>query len=235
MTVDIATELTQAVSTRRLQTVYFAPLEPICSEDLYLAVHEGLVLRYRDRVELEPYSRASARPYFGRFPAAHFQRWTTVSVVDVSVTVSGKGRVQVFASDSQDLERIVASEEFESSEDVDLSFSVAIDKFLDGGYIWVDAESYDGTVTMKPVRYSTESEAPRSSASVVICTFNRASDCLATLEALTTVAGRDTQIRDVFVVDQGTDLVENQAGFPAAAAALGDALHYLRQPNLGGA
>ncbi|WP_210480570.1 glycosyltransferase [Naasia sp. SYSU D00948] len=235
MTVDVASEVTGAVTTRRLQTAYFAPLAAVCSEDLYLAVDAGLALRRRERVELEPYTRVSSRTYFGRFPAAHYQRWTTVSSVDVEVTVSGKGRVQVFASDSQDLERLVASAEFDSSEDVDLSFPVAIDKFLDGGFLWVETESYDASAAMWPIRYSTSSKVSETVASVVVCTFNRAPECLATLEALTTVAGAPGQIRDVFVVDQGTDLVENQPGFPAVTQKLGSALHYVRQPNLGGA
>src|SRR4029453_9504582 len=98
MTLDIATDLTEAVSTRRLQTAYFAPLTAICSEDLYLTIDNGLALRRRDPVEREPHARVSLRPSFGRFPAAHYQRWTTVTSIEVAVTVSGKGRVQVFAS-----------------------------------------------------------------------------------------------------------------------------------------
>jgi galactofuranosylgalactofuranosylrhamnosyl-N-acetylglucosaminyl-diphospho-decaprenol beta-1,5/1,6-galactofuranosyltransferase len=232
---SIASEVTGAVTTRRLQTAYFAPLTPVCSEDLYLAVDAGLALRRRERVELEPYSRVSSRTYFGRFPAAHYQRWTNVSSVDVEVTVSGRGRVQVFASDGQDLERIAGSAEFDSDDDVDLTFTVVLDKFLDGGYLWVEMESYDASAAMWPVRYSTSSRVSETVASVVVCTFNRAADCVATIEALTTVAGAAGQIRDVYVVDQGNDLVEDQPGFPAVADKLGEALHYIRQPNLGGA
>src|SRR3712207_5253588 len=164
---SIASEVTGAVTTRRLQTAYFTPLTPVCSEDLYLAVDAGLALRRRERVELEPYSRVSSRTYFGRFPAAHYQRWTHVASVDVEVTVSGKGRVQVFASDGADLERIAGSAEFDSPDDVDLSFTVALDKFLDGGYLWVEMESYDASAAMWPIRYSTSSRIAETVASVV--------------------------------------------------------------------
>lgn len=219
-----------------LQTAYFAPFSTLCSEDLYAFVEEGIARRRRDAVELEPFSRVSLRTYFGRFPAAYFQRWTSVARIIVEATVSGTGRLQVFASDMEDRERLMASSEFETRCETPLRFEVAIDKFLDGGFVWVDVESYGDSVVMRPVRYTVaETQRKPSTASVVVCTFNRAPECLATIEALATVAGAGTRLRDVFVVDQGSDAVEDQPGFAAVAERLGSALHYIRQPNLGGA
>ena len=43
------------------------------------------------------------------------------------------------------------------------------------------------------------------------------------------------ELSAVYVVDQGADTVDSRDGFAAVRDALGSALRYLRQPNLGGA
>src|SRR5699024_2195480 len=70
---------------------------------------------------------------------------------------------------------------------------------------------------------------------IAICTFNRADDCANTVAALTSDREVLAAIDAVYVTDQGTDLVESREAFRSAAAVLGDRLHYVRQPTLGGA
>jgi galactofuranosylgalactofuranosylrhamnosyl-N-acetylglucosaminyl-diphospho-decaprenol beta-1,5/1,6-galactofuranosyltransferase len=70
---------------------------------------------------------------------------------------------------------------------------------------------------------------------VAICTFNRADDCAATVDSLASDPLVADLIDDLYVTDQGTDLVETRDPFRHAAEEFGDRLHYLRQPNLGGA
>ena len=69
---------------------------------------------------------------------------------------------------------------------------------------------------------------------IVICTFNRADDCLNTLRALSEDEVAMGVVTDVVVVDQGTDLVTSRPGFDKVAAALGARLQYVEQRNLGG-
>jgi galactofuranosylgalactofuranosylrhamnosyl-N-acetylglucosaminyl-diphospho-decaprenol beta-1,5/1,6-galactofuranosyltransferase len=70
---------------------------------------------------------------------------------------------------------------------------------------------------------------------VVICTYNRADDCLATLQTLVADPEVADELSAVYVIDQGTDAVESRAAFPALRDALGTSLRYIRQPNFGGA
>ena len=72
-------------------------------------------------------------------------------------------------------------------------------------------------------------------AAVAICTFNRADDCAATVDSLASDPLVADLVDDLYVTDQGTDLVETREAFAHAADEFGDRLHYLRQPNLGGA
>ena len=65
-------------------------------------------------------------------------------------------------------------------------------------------------------------------------TFNRPADCVATLTAI----GEDplvlAAVTAVILPDQGTKKVRDEPGFETAAAALGDRLRIIDQPNLGG-
>jgi galactofuranosylgalactofuranosylrhamnosyl-N-acetylglucosaminyl-diphospho-decaprenol beta-1,5/1,6-galactofuranosyltransferase len=70
---------------------------------------------------------------------------------------------------------------------------------------------------------------------VTICTMNRADDCLANLQALAGDLSSLDTLDAIYVADQGTDRVDSRAGFAQVAKDLGDKLHYIVQPNLGGA
>jgi galactofuranosylgalactofuranosylrhamnosyl-N-acetylglucosaminyl-diphospho-decaprenol beta-1,5/1,6-galactofuranosyltransferase len=70
---------------------------------------------------------------------------------------------------------------------------------------------------------------------VVICTYNRADDCLHTLKTLSLDDTVLSMVDAVYVVDQGNDTVDSRPGFADIQRAFGSKIHYLRQPNLGGA
>jgi len=228
--------MTEPTHERCLQRVLFHPVGEIASPELYVRVPSGRVLQLeRDSIEIGPYTVASTRTYFGRFPAAYYQRWTELRSVLVRGTASGRGRLRVYASDDVDRERIVGVFDVDATTPVEVVIEVEVDRFLDGGFLWVDLESGHTPLRVRDLRFeATDSVAPKP-VSVVICTFNRARDCLETIRSL----GRDPSVvkivSDVIVVDQGTDKVKDRPGFESAASALGGRLHYIEQRNLGGA
>ena len=65
--------------------------------------------------------------------------------------------------------------------------------------------------------------------------MNRADDCLKNLQALAADVSSLETLDAIYVADQGTDLVESRDGFEQVAKDLADKLHYIKQPNLGGA
>lgn len=220
----------------RVQRILFQPTDEIASQDLYVRVRKGRLINIsRDSLTISPYSTASTRTYFGRFPAAYYQRWTEVREVIVRAEVTGHGRIRVFGSDDVDRERILGGAEVDSNSQESVEIVVQIDRFLDGGFIWVDVEAKDGPLTVTNLAFETGTPVPPKRVSVVICTFNRAADCLNTLKTLTDDSAALEMLARVIVVDQGTDLVRTREGFKSVGEELGDRLHYVEQKNLGGA
>ncbi|GAB2980773.1 glycosyltransferase [Amycolatopsis acidiphila] len=214
----------------------FAGPSPVVSKDLYAEVAEGVVTRKRERISLEGSARVSGNTYFGRFPASYWQRWTTVREVRAELVVTGSGFVAVRASDYEGEPRTVAAQEVEGAKGTALSFDLKLDKFLDGGALWLDLETEAGQqLSVERVRWTVEPPETIRPTAVTICTMNRADDCLANLRALAgDISSLDT-LDAIYVTDQGTDRVDSRDGFAQVAGDLGDKLHYIVQPNLGGA
>lgn len=220
----------------RVQRVLFQPTNDIASQDLYAKVRRGRLLNIsRTSVTIARYSTVSTRTYFGRFPAAYYQRWTGVRHVNVRAVVAGRGRLRVFASDDIDRERSVGGIDVDTNEPIEIELPVAVDRFLDGGFVWVDMESKDAPLTISDLRFEASDVVSPKRLTIVICTFNRAADCLSTLLTLCGDPEALELVDRVIVVDQGTDLVKDQSRFEDVEATLEARLTYIRQPNLGGA
>lgn len=213
----------------------FAGLHATAPLELYARVVRGAADQSRERLVLAPGTRVTTETYFGRFPASYYQRWTTADRVDATLTVDGPARVTLRASDARGGARSLESIVTATGGPRQLRLSAGLDRFLDGGSLWVDVESLTGEVTVDGLEWSTPGHvgSGRPSA-VVICTYNRAADCLETMRALSLDAVADL-LSHVYVVDQGTDRVSDLPGYQEVAQALGRTLRYITQPNLGGA
>ncbi|WP_439378891.1 glycosyltransferase [Amycolatopsis lexingtonensis] len=214
----------------------YAGPAPIVSKDLYAEVHTGSAVRDRDAVRLAPATKVSGNTYFGRFPASYWQRWTTVSEVSVEAVVTGTGLLSMGASDVEGEPRVVAAEQVADAKQLKVSLTGKLDKFYDGGALWLDLETEGGqTLRVEQVRWTVEAPEKIRPTAVTICTMNRADDCLKNLQALAADVSSLETLDAIYVADQGTDLVESREGFEQVAKDLADKLHYIKQPNLGGA
>lgn len=209
--------------------------DPVCPDDLYAQVLFGSAVRERQRLVVHPGSEVSLDTYFGRFPASYWQRWTVVNSVDIEVTASGSGRISVVASDIDGETRTVAARDVTDLRGEKVTLTAELDKFVDGGFLWVQFATGDDDLVVERLRWTVTPPHRLRPTAVVICTYNRADDCVKTLQAL----GGDPEPLDVldaiYVVDQGSDTVESRPQFADIEKALGGRLRYLRQPNLGGA
>ncbi|GHG05762.1 MULTISPECIES: glycosyltransferase [Amycolatopsis] len=214
----------------------YAGPAPIVSKDLYAELEWGAAVRERASITLDPATKVSGNTYFGRFPASYWQRWTNVSEVSVEAVVTGTGLLSMGASDVEGEPRVVAAEQIKDAKQAKVSLTGKLDKFYDGGALWLDLETEGGqTLRVEQVRWTVEAPEKIRPTAVTICTMNRADDCLKNLQALAAdVSSLDT-LDAIYVADQGTDLVESRDGFEQVAKDLGDKLHYIKQPNLGGA
>ncbi|AXB48858.1 glycosyltransferase [Amycolatopsis albispora] len=214
----------------------FAGPSEVVSKDLYAEVTLGVAARRRTGVTLEPSAKVSGNTYFGRFPASYWQRWTTVDKVRVEATVTGDGLLTIGASDFEGEHRTVTAREITGANATQVSLEAKIDKFYDGGALWLDLSTEAGQqLTVERVRWTVDSPERIRPTAVTICTMNRADDCLSNLQALAGDLNSLETLDAIYVADQGTDRVESREGFAQVVKDLGDKLHYITQPNLGGA
>ncbi|MEN3303288.1 MAG: galactofuranosylgalactofuranosylrhamnosyl-N-acetylglucosaminyl-diphospho-decaprenol [Pseudonocardia sp.] len=216
----------------------FAGPSPLVPEALYAEVRAGVAERERHRVRLTPGSYVSTNTYFGRLHATYWQRWTRVGDVVVEFTAAGRGRIRLLASDTNKVERVVAAVDVAEPEARTVRLTASVDRFLDGGGLWLDLTTETGELTVSDVRWTADpAQLPRPvrTTSVVICTYNRVEECLDTLQAMLDDPEALEVVGTVRVVDQGSDPLESRQRFATIREYFGDRLDYVRQPNLGGA
>ncbi|MFI9511422.1 glycosyltransferase [Nocardia sp. NPDC052566] len=204
------------------------------SDELY-AVVKGRAERERQALRLDKGAAAHTNTYFGRFAASYWQRWTTVTEVRASMVldVAKQARVRIVASDIAGHRRIIQTADVDASGP--LSLSAPLDQYVDGGALWLEFDAVGGELGISELTWTSVAPDHVRPVAIAICTFNRAEDCANTVAALASDATVLAAIDAVYVVDQGTDLVENRPHFQEVRPIFGDKLRYIRQPNLGGA
>ncbi|WP_084077484.1 glycosyltransferase [Demequina sp. NBRC 110057] len=193
----------------------------------------GAQVEGRRSLTLKAGASASFATYFNAFPAAYWRRWTNVESVRLSIRLSGAASVVVHKSNARgNAQRITLVDSADGVIDVDLPLTA----FGDGGWYWFDLYAATDEVTLLSAEWSVDAAPARKdgTTSIAITTFNRPDYCVRQLAAL----GADTSLRStvdrIYVIDQGTQLVEDEDGYDDAAALLGDRLRVIRQGNLGG-
>jgi galactofuranosylgalactofuranosylrhamnosyl-N-acetylglucosaminyl-diphospho-decaprenol beta-1,5/1,6-galactofuranosyltransferase len=214
--------------------LFFGP-SALVPENLYSMVEKGTARREREEVTLAPGTRVSTNTYFGRFHATYWQRWTDVGEIELSAVASGTGRLRLMASDTNKVWRIVAARDVQDADATPVRLVGPVDRFIDGGGMWLEITTETGELTVSEVRWTVAVTHPVPPTDIAICTHNRVDDCLNTLQALVHDPGALEHVRTVHVADQGSDPIESRERFGEIAAALGERLRYVRQPNLGGA
>ncbi|MCP2294709.1 galactofuranosylgalactofuranosylrhamnosyl-N-acetylglucosaminyl-diphospho-decaprenol beta-1,5/1,6-galactofuranosyltransferase [Nocardia amikacinitolerans] len=204
------------------------------SDELY-AVVKGRAARERQALHLEKGATAHTNTYFGRFAASYWQRWTTVTEVRATMVldVAKKARVRLVASDIAGHRRIIDTAKVDASGP--LTLTAPLDQYVDGGAVWLEFDADGGELGISELTWTSVAPERVRPVAIAICTFNRAADCAETVAALAsdpTVLGA---IDAVYVVDQGTDLVQDRPRYREVQPVFGDKLRYIRQPNLGGA
>ncbi|ALE75429.1 glycosyl transferase [Pseudonocardia sp. EC080610-09] len=216
-----------------VQRGHFTGPTALVPEDLYAEVLRGAARRERARIELAPATLVSTNTYWGRLHATYWQRWTTVPEVRVTLRASGRGRIWLMASDTNKVARAVEVADVDGDTAIELTGSV--DRFLDGGGLWLEIGTDTGELAVSGVEWTVAVPRPPRPTSLTICTYNRVEDCLNTLQALLDDPAALARVELVRVVDQGSDPLESRDRFAAVADAFGATLVYQRQPNLGGA
>jgi galactofuranosylgalactofuranosylrhamnosyl-N-acetylglucosaminyl-diphospho-decaprenol beta-1,5/1,6-galactofuranosyltransferase len=217
------------------------PGEPLDVRKLYIEESDTNARRAhaptRTTLEIGAESEVSFATYFNAFPASYWRRWSKLESVVLRVELTGTARVDVYRSKATGA-RITVSGAPVSSGDSDepavVEFEIGLDPFEDGGWIWFDITTNTKDTVHGAGWYAPTAAPGRANVAVGIPTFNRPSDCVNALAALTSDPLVDKVISAVIVSDQGTKKAVDHPGFEEAAAALGGRLSIHNQPNLGG-
>jgi len=194
-------------------------------------VHPDLVLGRRT-LTVPAGTRISFATYFNAFPASYWRRWTSVEKVTLRVGVKGTADVIVYRSSARGDQHRTAKETVSNTV---AEFELSLANFGDGGWYWFDVVAGHEDAVVDHAEWSTAQEiVDPSSISIGITTFNRPEDCVLLLNSLASDDDVLEIVDKVFVVDQGTENVEDDSGFAAASKKLGSKLEVIRQPNLGG-
>jgi galactofuranosylgalactofuranosylrhamnosyl-N-acetylglucosaminyl-diphospho-decaprenol beta-1,5/1,6-galactofuranosyltransferase len=177
--------------------------------------------------------RISFGTYFNAFAASYWRRWTTVEEVRLNVRTSGRGTVSVYRSNARGSLQHVETKRVVG--DARTEFNLSLAPFGDGGWYWFDVTA--GTDPMQFVGAEWQAKAQRrltGSITLEITTLNKTAYCINNLRILGQHPEALEQVKEVIVVDQGTEKVADAEGFAEVESALGGKLRIIDQNNLGG-
>ena len=171
--------------------------------------------------------------YFNAFPASYWRRWTSVRDIRLIVETSGTGAVTVYKSNARGSVQRVDGRHVDG--DSTSVFELSLKPFGDGGWYWFDLAASSTDLVLQSGRWETF-EVPRASGQVTleITTMNKPDFCLNNARILADNPEALANVKEVLIVDQGTQKVEDQDGFAEVEKSLGGKLRIINQPNLGG-
>lgn len=186
----------------------------------------------RTSLRISPGGRASLGSYFNALPSAYWRTFTGVDEVLLSIRTRGSGTVTAHRSGIATLANIVDAAEVKG--EAITVFRIGISELTAAGALWCELRaSADDALELESAEWRV-SAIGQATATVAMATFNRPSECLAQLTQLADDESVWEVLDRIVVVDQGTDLVQDEAGFPSVQERLGDRLTLIRQANLGG-
>jgi galactofuranosylgalactofuranosylrhamnosyl-N-acetylglucosaminyl-diphospho-decaprenol beta-1,5/1,6-galactofuranosyltransferase len=212
------------------------PADQLKVRSLYLdEVNAGRVKAHdRFSADIGAGSELSFAAYFNAFPASYWRRWSVLESVVLQVTISGTCRVDVYRSKADGESMHITGATHEGDDEQTLEFDLDLGPFIDGGWYWFDITTEEDTTIHRAAWYAPQAPVEQPRLGIGICTYNRPVDAVAALTALV----EDDTVREtlhlVTVADQGNNHVRDAAHYPQVAAALGDRLRIVEQPNLGG-
>lgn len=177
--------------------------------------------------------RLSFGSYFNAFPASYWRKWTSVQDIRLEITTSGPGSVSVYKSNARGSLQHVDTKRV--SDRTTTTFDLSLKPFGDGGWYWFDLVAGSEDFVLEAAQWLT-SEEPREAGSVTleITTLNKPDFCLNNLQILAAHPENLKHLKEILVVDQGTQKVADEPGFNEVRNALHGKLRIIDQDNLGG-
>jgi galactofuranosylgalactofuranosylrhamnosyl-N-acetylglucosaminyl-diphospho-decaprenol beta-1,5/1,6-galactofuranosyltransferase len=171
--------------------------------------------------------------YFNAFPASYWRRWTSVHDIRLVVETSGPGTVTVYKSNARGAVQRVDGKHVDG--EATSTFELSLKPFGDGGWYWFDLAASTGELVLKSGAWEAQGgPAAKGQVTLEITTMNKPDFCLNNARILADNPDVLENVKEILIVDQGTQKVEDQAGFAEVREALGGKLRIINQANLGG-
>lgn len=171
--------------------------------------------------------------YFNAFPASYWKRWTSVRDVRLVVRTSGTGTVTVYKSNARGSVQRVDGKHVDGA--ATSVFDLTLKPFGDGGWYWFDLAASSGELLLEDGEWQAESSRDsKGQVTLQITTMNKPDFCLNNARILAGNQDVLENVKEILIVDQGTQKVEAEDGFAAVKELLGGKLRVINQANLGG-
>lgn len=171
--------------------------------------------------------------YFNAFPASYWRRWTSVREIRLTVNTRGTGTVTVYKSNARGSVQRVDGRHVDG--ETTSTFDLSLKPFGDGGWYWFDLAASSDELVLEEAHW--EAPGGQSSSGQVtlqITTMNKPDFCLNNARILAENSNVLDNVKEILIVDQGTQKVEAEDGFAAIREGLGGKLRVINQANLGG-
>jgi galactofuranosylgalactofuranosylrhamnosyl-N-acetylglucosaminyl-diphospho-decaprenol beta-1,5/1,6-galactofuranosyltransferase len=171
--------------------------------------------------------------YFNAFPASYWRRWTSVRDIRLVVTTRGTGAVTVYKSNARGSVQRVDGRRVDGT--TTSVFELSLKPFGDGGWYWFDLAASSTELVLEGAQWEAAGGPGRAGqVTLEITTMNKPDFCLNNARILAENPDVLEDVKEILIVDQGTQKVEDQEGFAAVRDALGGKLRIINQANLGG-
>ncbi|WP_460567484.1 glycosyltransferase [Humibacter soli] len=192
-------------------------------------------LRGRRGLRIPSFKSTSLATYFNAFPASYWKAWTSLEAVELRIQTAGTGRIVVYRSNARAVIQRVDSAEVDGP--TTTTFTIPLTSFLDGGWLWFDLVADEHAFELVQADWiAPEGTARRANdrATVSITTLNRGDYCSRLLAAIGGDKDALAVLDRVLVVDQGSERIADDPGYPEAVDALEGKLTLIEQANIGG-
>jgi galactofuranosylgalactofuranosylrhamnosyl-N-acetylglucosaminyl-diphospho-decaprenol beta-1,5/1,6-galactofuranosyltransferase len=171
--------------------------------------------------------------YFNAFPASYWRRWTSVREVRLMVRTSGIGTVTVYKSNARGSVQRVDGKHVDGT--ATSVFDLTLKPFGDGGWYWFDLAASSGELLLENAEWQGRGgHGAKGQVTLQITTMNKPDFCLNNARILAENPDVLENVKEILIVDQGTQKVEAEEGFAEVKESLGGKLRVINQANLGG-
>nr|WP_269779378.1 glycosyltransferase [Propioniciclava soli] len=172
--------------------------------------------------------------YFNAFPASYWRWWTDVTAVVLRVVTSGDGTVIVYRSNARGQVQRVDSRQV-AEKGAEHLFELTLVPFNDGGWYWFDLVGGEDGLVLEEASWLVEAgDVKVGTVNLGMTTFNRPDYAVANVRAIAASQELASVVHEMLVVDQGTELVEDEDDYAAAVEEMAGRLRVIRQGNMGG-